>query len=99
MTPTSSADPTNIIRDFMKNLRDMVTVLAKGDGDPERVIERIFAAAAAIGGVVLMSHPKTRSKGVWISSLFAIAMRLLPRKDQNASVTAEVTDPDHLHSK
>lgn len=99
MTPTSSPEFTGIIRDFLRALRAKVAAMTTDD-NVEEVVERIFAAGAAIAAGILMAVPKTRNHGVWISSLMALAIRLFTRKDHHGRLgTKEAQDPDHLHGE
>lgn len=83
MTPTSAPEFNNIIREFLHAMRAKVAEISIDD-NAEELIERIFAAGAAVAAAVLMVIPRTRNKGVWISSLLALAVRLFTRKERNA---------------
>jgi len=79
MTTPSSEALTKLLRDFMAGLRAHFTKVA-AEADRDLMVDRVFAAVAAIGGAVLALLPLGRRRDGAAEALLAAAVRLWNRR-------------------
>jgi len=77
--PTSSEALTDLIRDFMAGLRNHFTKVAS-DTDPDLLVDRVFAAVAAIGGALMALLPFGKRRDRAADALLAAAVRFWNRR-------------------
>jgi hypothetical protein len=80
MTTPSSEALTALLRDFMAGLRAHFTKVAL-ETDSELVVDRIFAAVAAVIGAVLSALPLGKKRDDAAEAFLAAAVRFWNRRN------------------
>jgi hypothetical protein len=80
MTTPSSEALTALLRDFMAGLRAHFTRVA-ADADRDLVVDRIFAAVAAVIGAVLSVLPLGKKRDDTAEAFLAAAVRFWNRRN------------------
>jgi hypothetical protein len=80
MTTPSGEALTGLLRDFMAGLRAHFAKVAS-EADRDLMVDRVFAAVAAIGGAVLALLPLGKRRDGAAEALLAAAVRLWKRKN------------------
>jgi hypothetical protein len=73
--PASTEVLTDLLHDFMDGLRAHFTKVSD-DGERDLLVDRIFAAIAAVAGAVLVLMPVGRRRDDLAEALLAAAVRL-----------------------
>jgi hypothetical protein len=76
--PTTPERITLLVRDFMNGLRDHIK--AQAEGDPEILIERVFAAISALGAGILLVIPASKRGEQLVVALIGFALKYLRSK-------------------